>query len=195
MENGSSEGKLIVIVAPSGTGKSTLIKQLKDDFPELKESVSYTTRPLRKGEVHGHNYFYISESEFLKKRDSHEFLEWAKVHSNYYGTSKNFVNEILRSGQNLLLDLDVQGADAMKKYFAEKAHVIFIEPPSLEILSQRLHGRGTEDPAVIEERLSNARREISRKNDYDYLLLNDDFQEAYKKLKGIFLKITQGQNC
>lgn len=187
-------GKLIVIVAPSGAGKSTLIKKLKEEFPQLKESVSYTTRPIRQGEVEGKSYFYIDLSTFQKMKDQSEFLEWAQVHSNYYGTSKKFVEEGLKRGDDLLFDLDVQGADSFKEYFGARAKAIFIAPPNLDTLRSRLRGRGTENTQVINLRLFNASSELDRKNDYDYLVLNDEFEVAYSELKRIVLEILSCTN-
>lgn len=185
-------GKLIVIVAPSGTGKSTMIKRLKLDFPTLVESVSYTTRPQRPGEVHGLSYFFISREEFIAKRDNNEFLEWAEVHGNFYGTSKEFVENCLKEGKHVLFDLDVQGTDSMKLHFQDVANVIFISPPSVEELEKRLRHRGTENTQVINLRLMNARKELLRKEDFDYLIYNDDIEKAYSRLKEITQKILQG---
>lgn len=176
-------GKMIVICAPSGTGKSTLINRLKGDHPELEWSVSCTTRPMRTGEVDGKDYHFILKEDFELQIVKDEFIEWAKVHSNYYGTSKKFVSQGLAEGRKLLFDLDVQGADAMKKIYGSEAHVIFIEPPSVEELEKRLRLRGTDHDHVIVERIENARRELARKHDYDYLILNDDVELAYKGLK------------
>lgn len=192
MNKENFKGKLIVIVAPSGTGKSTMIKRLKIDFPVITESVSFTTRPMRPGEVQGLSYFFISHEEFLKKREQDEYLEWAEVHGNLYGTSKEFVENCLRSGKNLLFDLDVQGTDSLKKYFGEVANVIFISPPSVEELEKRLRHRGTENTQVINLRLLNARKELLRKEDFDYLIYNDDIENAYNRLKEITQKILIG---
>ncbi len=189
MNKDSLSGKLIVIVAPSGTGKSTMIKRLRGDFPSLVESVSYTTRPMRKGEVHGESYFYISREDFIAKRDNEEFLEWAEVHGNFYGTSKKFVEDSLKNGKHLLFDLDVQGTDSMKKYFGAVANVIFISPPSVEELEKRLRHRGTENTQVINLRLLNAQKELLRKNDFDFLIYNDDIENAYTRLKEITQQI------
>lgn len=185
-------GKLIVIVAPSGTGKSTMIKRLKQDIPSIVESVSYTTRPIRPGEIHGLSYFYISREEFIAKRDNNEFLEWAEVHGNFYGTSKAFVEQCLKEGKHVLFDLDVQGVDSMKAYFGDVANVIFIAPPSVEELEKRLRNRGTENTQVINLRIMNARKELERKNDFDFFILNDDIENAYTKLKEIAQKILHG---
>ena len=189
MNNEPVKGKLIVIVAPSGTGKSTMIKRLKIDIPSLVESVSYTTRPIRPGEVHGKSYFFIAREEFLKMREADEFLEWAEVHGNFYGTSKKFVEQSLEEGKHLLFDLDVQGTDSIKKYFGAVANAIFISPPSVEELEKRLRHRGTENTQVINVRLLNAQSELLRKNDYDFLIYNDDIEKAYTKLTEITRQI------
>lgn len=187
-----SRGKIIVIVAPSGTGKSTLIKQLVEDVPQLEWSVSCTTRPRRNGETNGVDYHFMTEKEFLIKKDNNEFIEWAKVHSNYYGTLKEFVDLGLEQGKFLLFDLDVQGCDQMKEIYKDEAQVIFIEPPSVEELEKRLLKRATDNRAVIEERLNNAKKELIRKDDFDFLVTNDDFKRAYKHLKDVVQKIVKG---
>ena len=192
MNKDNFKGKLIVIVAPSGTGKSTMIKRLKQDFPTLVESVSYTTRPQRPGEIHGLSYFFISREEFIAKRDNNEFLEWAEVHGNFYGTSKEFVESCLNEGKHVLFDLDVQGTDSMKLHFGSVANVVFISPPSVEELEKRLRHRGTENTEVINLRLMNARKELLRKDDFDHLVYNDDIENAYERLKEITQKILHG---
>lgn len=182
-------GHMIVICAPSGTGKSTLLNRLKADIPDLVWSVSCTTRPIRSGEVHGKDYYFIKPQTFEQQIADNEFIEWAKVHSNYYGTSKRFVKEGLEKGWKMLFDLDVQGADAMKNIYGDQAQVIFIEPPSIEELEKRLLARGTDSKEVIAERIKNARKELERKEKYDHLILNDDVDRAYQKLKGIVERI------
>ncbi len=191
MNKDSFTGKLIVIVAPSGTGKSTMIKRLKGDFPSIVESVSYTTRPMRTGEVQGVSYNFITKEEFFQRKDYNEFLEWAEVHGNFYGTSKAFVEKSLSEGKHLLFDLDVQGTDSVKNYFGEMANVIFISPPSVEELEKRLRNRGTETTGIINIRLMNAKHELLRKNDYDFLIYNDDIEKAYSNLKEITASILQ----
>lgn len=182
-------GKMIVICAPSGTGKSTLLSRLKADIPDLVWSVSCTTRPMRTGEVHGKDYYFIKQESFQKQIEGDEFIEWAKVHSNYYGTSKRFVTEGLLNNWKMLFDLDVQGADAMKKLYGSEAQVIFIEPPSIEELEKRLLARGTDSLEVIRERVTNARKELQNKDKYDHLVLNDDIDMAYERLKAIVQRI------
>lgn len=178
-------GKLIVICAPSGTGKSTLINQLKADMPFLEWSVSCTTRPIRAGEEDGKDYHFLPLEKFKDQIARNLFIEWAQVHSNYYGTSKIFVDQGLAMGKVLLFDLDVQGADEMKRIYQETAQVIFIEPPSIDELEKRLRSRGTDADKVILERIENARKELVRKNDYDFLIMNDDVQGAYQRLHTI----------
>lgn len=182
-------GRMIVICAPSGTGKSTLLNRLKKDHPELEWSVSCTTRPKRNGETDGIDYHFIEKSDFEKQIAENMFIEWAKVHSNYYGTSQKFVDQGLKLGKNMLFDLDVQGADAMKKLYGAKAQIIFIEPPSVEELEKRLRLRGTDADHVINERVENARKEILRKHDYDHIVLNDDVNQAYERLEKIVKRI------
>jgi len=183
--------QMIVICAPSGTGKSTLLEKLKAEFPRLQWSVSCTTRPMRPGERDGVDYHYITKEKFESLIAENDFIEWAKVHSNYYGTSKKFVQQGLSTGEAMLFDLDVQGADAMKKIYGDQAQVIFIKPPSLDALEKRLKGRGTDSEQVIAERLKNAQSEILRANDYDHLVINDDVTKAYQDLKSIVSKLLE----
>ncbi len=187
-----SDGKMLITVAPSGGGKTTFIKKLKSDFPDLIESVSCTTRHKRPHDLDGDDYYFLSVEQFKKKIENSEFLEWAQVHSNYYGTSKSFVDSEIAKGHDLLFDLDVQGADALKDHYGPKAHVIFIAPPSIEELEKRLRNRKTEKEEIIRERLDTARAEMERKNDYDYYLVNDDLQRAYDEFKEIVMKILEG---
>lgn len=188
-----TRGNIIIIVAPSGTGKSTLIKRLKEEFRDLHWSVSFTTREMRPGEVDGKHYFYISREEFLKKKDQGDFIEWAEVHGNFYGTSLGFVNSKVNNGYSLLFDLDVQGADNMKKQFGDEATAIFIAPPSLDSLRERLHGRGTDSQDVINLRLENAKNELTRQNDYDFVVINDELDKAYKELSDVVRKTLEGK--
>lgn len=184
-----SRGKLIVIVAPSGTGKSTLLERVQGECPTLEWSVSCTTRKIRPGEVDGEDYKFISVKEFLTRKDNNEFVEWAEVHSNYYGTLKTFIDEGLNNGKHLLFDLDVQGCDLMRDIYGDEANIIFIQPPSVEALEGRLRARGTETDETIALRLSNAKSELQRADDFNYKVINDDIDKAYIDLKVIIDKI------
>lgn len=188
----SKRGKLIIIVAPSGTGKSTLIKKLREKFPFLCWSVSTTTRSKRPTEVHGVDYFFTSTEEFKKGIQLNDFVEWANVHGNFYGTSKKFVEQGLSEGKIMLFDLDVQGTDAMLRVFPKDARVIFIAPPSLEILEKRLRERGTENEESIKRRTLNAVDEIKRKNDFEFLVINDNFDQALQDLSSVISQIMSG---
>jgi len=183
----NKEAKLYVVVAPSGAGKSTLVSRIRSDFPHIGWSVSHTSREKRSGEVHGEDYFYISKEDFEEKIKQSFFLEWALVHGQYKGTSKSFIQESLDRDRSLLLELDVQGADDVKAIFPESV-VIFIAPPSFEELERRLRSRKTDSEEQIDIRLSNARKEMSQKDDYDFLIINDDLEVAYKKMYAVFDK-------
>ncbi len=187
-----TRGKAFVFISPSGGGKSTLLKKLRADFPQFKESISCTTRSPRAGEQHGVQYFFIAKEDFEQKIARGDFIEWAKVHENYYGTSKEFVETELRNGSIVLLDIDVQGADAVKRIFGADAHAIFIAPPSFDVLEARLRARGTDSEETIAVRLKNAKGEMARQNDYDYCLINDDLESAYKKLRAQVEKVIAG---
>ena len=180
-----AEGRIIVIVAPSGTGKSVLIRRLKRDLPALRESVSHTTRRRRRGERDGVQYFFVERDEFGRMRDGGAFLEWAEVHGNLYGTSRDFVERELARGSPLLLDLDVQGARALKGVFGGRASTVFVAPPSLAELEARLRKRGTETPESLRVRLENARRELPLRDRFDHSLVNDDLDRAYLELRGV----------
>ncbi len=181
----TDKGKLFIISAPSGAGKTTLIKIVLGLFKELSYSVSHTTRLPRKDELHGLDYYFISQEEFEKKIQQKNWLEWAKVHGNYYGTSKNFVKQNLDKGKNLILDIDVQGALKIMQSGLNMV-TIFIMPPSIEVLSQRLGKRGTDSQKIIATRLKNAKKEIAKKDMYQYVVVNDDFEKAKEELCKIF---------
>ncbi|WP_027720097.1 MULTISPECIES: guanylate kinase [unclassified Desulfurobacterium] len=178
------KGLLIVISAPSGTGKTTLVNMLMRSFPQIEFSISCTTRKPRPGEVDGKDYYFISLEEFERKIEKNELLEWAEVYGNFYGTPKDKVLKALNEGKDVLLDIDTQGALQVKKNYPE-AVLIFILPPSLKELERRLRSRGTEDEETIEKRLLIARRELSLATRYDYIIINDRLQEAFEKLKSI----------
>jgi len=179
-------GCLFVISAPSGSGKTTLVQKLIASFSDLRFSVSYTTRPPRGAERDGVDYHFVTRDEFQEKIRKGEFLEWAEVHGNLYGTSKVETERIRAGGQDILLDVDVQGADQVRKAEPE-AVTMFVMPPSFQVLEERLRGRKQDSPEVIEARLAGARREIDRYRDYHYVLVNDDIEETAELLKAIVL--------
>lgn len=191
---GNTNTRLIVIVAPSGTGKSSLIKKLHNEFNEINWSVSMTTRRKRPAEVEGVDYFFVDQDTFNQGIHHNRFVEWAKVHGNYYGTSKDFVEKGIREGAVLLFDLDIQGTDALIKEYGKYTKAIFIAPPSLQTLEERLINRGTEDEETIKRRIQNAIVELQRKNDYDFLVINDDFDKAYNDLSSIIREILQSRD-
>jgi guanylate kinase len=183
----AKRGKLYIISAPSGSGKTTLIKDILNRLNTLSFSISHTTRAQRKDEQNMIDYFFISKKEFKKKIKNGHWLEWAKVHENYYGTSKEFVTTTLNSGKSLILDIDIQGALQIMKFDLDRV-TIFIMPPSIEVLLQRLKSRGTDSKKVIETRLENAKGEMARKDLYQYVIVNDDLEQAKKELYMIFKK-------
>ena len=175
-----------MISAPSGSGKTTLVQKLIASFSDLRFSVSYTTRTPRGAERDGVDYHFVTRGEFQEKIRSEELLEWAEVHGNLYGTSKPETERIRAGGQDILLDVDVQGADQVRKAEPE-AVTMFVMPPSFEVLEERLRGRKQDSPEVIEDRLAGARREIDRYRDYHYVLVNDGIEETAELLKAIVL--------
>ncbi|RLA63912.1 MAG: guanylate kinase [Epsilonproteobacteria bacterium] len=176
------KGKIIVVSAPSGSGKSTLIKEIKQKFPDILESISTTTRLPREHEENGKHYFFVTKEEFLKQKREDDFIEWAEVHDNFYGTSKTFVETNLSQGNSVLFDIDVQGANNLKALYGDEARVIFILPPSLEELERRLRNRGTETETALNTRLRNARKEMEYKEKADFVLVNDDLEQSKEKM-------------
>lgn len=178
------KNKLFVISGSSGVGKGTVLKQFLDRNPDFVLSVSCTTRCPRQGEIDGVNYFYISKEDFLKSIDNNEFLEWAEFAQHLYGTKKTFVQNCFDNGKNVILEIETTGALNIKKQIPESV-LIFIAPPSLEALEQRLRGRHTEDENAIQKRLSEVKIEIERAKSYDYTILNDNVENAVKALEDI----------
>lgn len=176
---------LFVISAPSGAGKTTLCQRLLTDFPNIRLSISTTTRAPRGKEVHGADYFFTSREDFEKQIRSDCFIEWALVHGNYYGTSKQVIEDSLNSGNSVLLDIDVHGSKSLKNAFGDRCITIFIAPPSIEELENRLRSRGTDSEASIQQRLQNARVEMEHAKSFDFQLLNDDLEKTYLKLREI----------
>lgn len=183
-------GSLIIISGPSGVGKSALTDYVLRTLPNVRFSISYTTRAPRGGETNGVEYFFTNRAEFESLIAGGEFLEWAEVHENYYGTSRSIIDGFLRQGSNVIFDIDVQGARSIKKARPDAVSV-FILPPSFEVLRERLFHRMLDNADVIEKRLKIARDEISCYEDYDYLIVNDDLQNAERE----FAAIVVGASC
>ena len=179
--------KLFVISGSSGVGKGTIIKEFLRKNPEFKLSVSCTTRQPREGEIHGENYFFLSKEEFLACIERNEFLEWAQFSGNMYGTQRPYIEEKLRQGKKLILEIDTQGALNVKKIMPD-AILIFILPPSFEELEARLRGRHTETEEAIQKRLESTKLELENSKFFDYEIINDNIDKAVSKLEEIMCK-------
>ena len=177
-------GTLYIVTAPSGAGKTTLVRAVLEREPGLALSVSYTTRPPRPGEVDGRDYRFVGKEEFLRLRDGGELLEWAEVHGNYYGTSRTWIETQLQQDRDVLLEIDWQGARQVRRMFPH-AVSIFILPPSLEALEARLRGRGTDSEATIARRLAAAREEMRHVEEFDYVIINDRLERAIDELTAV----------
>ncbi len=173
-----------MVSAPSGAGKSSLVNGLLKLEPELKLSISFTTRPPRPGEENGREYHFITADDFLARKNRGEFLEFAEVHGNYYGTSKVLIQEAMRAGTDILLEIDWQGAQQVKKQFPKVAS-IFILPPSIEALEERLNKRGQDSQEVISRRILAAGGEMAHAPDFEYVIINQDFEKALSELVAI----------
>ena len=178
-------GAILVLSGPSGAGKSSLIKKIENEIGEYYFSISTTTRPMREGEVEGVHYHFVSQEEFKQDIEDEHFLEYAKVHGNYYGTSIKPVKKALQVGKLVLFDIDVQGHDAVRSRLGDIMTSVFITTPSLHELKSRLNNRATDATDVIENRIKMAKREIQRISEFDYLIVNDDLNKAAKHLKRI----------
>lgn len=181
------QGMLFVVSAPSGGGKTSLCKEVVKRVPNFEHGVSYTTRKRRPTEVEGQDYHFISKEQFMTMVESDEFVEYAFVHGNYYGTSLNDIARILSSGRNLLIDIDVQGAQQIEERYGDEGVFIFILPPRFDLLRKRLSERKTDSPEEIESRLEKAEEEMRHYQDYDYVVINDDFEVALKELEAIII--------
>lgn len=180
------KGSLFVISGPSGSGKSTICKELEKE-ENIKISISATTRNIRNGEEEGINYYFLSKEEFERKISENAFYEYAKVFNNYYGTLKDKVDDMLKEGYNVILEIDVQGAMQIREQNKD-AVLIFIMPPSEEELIKRLTGRNTESEEQLKIRIETAKEEISYKDKYDYVVINDNLEKAVEEIKEIILK-------
>ena len=184
MSQSAEQGTLYVISAPSGAGKTSLVAAMLEQDSRLGVSVSHTTRPMREGEQDGVNYHFVSRENFEAMIARGDFLEHADVFGNYYGTSQVWVRDTLAKGEDVILEIDWQGAAQVRRLMPECVS-IFIVPPSPEVLRERLTGRGTDEPEVVERRLKEAREECSHAGEFDYLVVNDDFAEALADLLAI----------
>ncbi|HRP75311.1 MAG TPA: guanylate kinase [Rhodocyclaceae bacterium] len=177
-------GTLTIITAPSGAGKTTLVRGLLERDPLVKLSVSYTTRDPRPGEEDGREYHFVDVATFRELRDRGEFLEWAEVHGNYYASSRVWLREQITAGHDILLEIDWQGAQQVRKVFTDAVGV-FVLPPSLDVLEERLRGRGTDSDDVITRRLLAARSEMRHVGEFDYVILNNELRDAIDDLVAV----------
>ena len=176
-----NQGKLIIFSAPSGAGKTTIVKHLLSQDLNLEFSISATSRPKRHTETHGKDYYFLSEEEFRRRIDNDEFLEWEEVyHGTFYGTLKSEVERIRRSGKNVLFDVDVVGGCNIKQYYGKEALAVFVQPPSIDELRNRLILRSTDAVEVIEKRVAKAEYELTFAPQFDCIIVNDDLARAYE---------------
>ena len=177
-------GHLYIVAAPSGAGKTTLVRMLLENDPAIRVSISCTTRAPRPGEEDGREYHFVDVPDFVERVSRGEFLEWAEVHGNYYGTSKSWIEAEMTAGRDVLLEIDWQGAQQVRKAFPQ-AIGVFILPPSLITLKERLSGRGTDSAEVIARRIAAARDEMRHVDEFDYVIINDDLQQALGNLLSV----------
>jgi len=185
------KGKLIIVAGPSGSGKTTIVRHLLSVYPRLAFSISACSRQKREGEMNGEDYYFLSVEQFKEKIDTGDFLEWEQVYpGSYYGTLRSEVERLWQAGRDVIFDIDVKGAMNLKKHYPENAITIFIQPPSLETLEERLKKRKTETPEFFEQRIKKAAEELLYSKQFDKLIENNDLQIAFKeaeKLVGEFL--------
>lgn len=179
-----NQGNLYIVAAPSGGGKTSLVKALVSCLSHIEVSISHTTRAIRPGEIEGIHYFFISQEKFIDMLNNNEFVEHAKVYDKLYGTSVAQIDNRLKQGIDVVLDIDWQGSQQIKRLFPQAVN-IFILPPSLEALKERLHARGQDKPEIIAERMEKAQLEMSHYGEFDYLIINDDFEQAASDLQAI----------
>lgn len=187
------KGKIFAVSAPSGTGKTTIVRSLLAEIPNLVFSISATTRAKRNNERDNADYFFISETEFLDKINNDEFVEWEKVYDYYYGTFKYFIEQNINDGKNIIAEVDVKGALSLKKIYPD-ANLIFIAPPSLDELVDRLTKRKTETKIDLQKRIERAKMELNQKDKFDYLIINEDLEKAKTETKNLILNILSKEN-
>ena len=189
----TGKGEIIVVSAPSGAGKTTIVKQILKQYPEIVFSVSATTRPKRAVETDGVEYYFITENEFIEKIENDKFVEWEKFYDYYYGSFKKSVENCINAKKTILLELDVKGSLSLKKIYPE-AHLIYIMPPSYEELVRRLKARQTENSEDFKKRVERIKMELSLKDQFDYLIENKDLEKAIKETSDLIRKITKQEN-
>ncbi|MBY0369617.1 guanylate kinase [bacterium] len=187
-EQPAPQPRLLIIAAPSGAGKTTLCERLVRENPKIQLSISTTTRAQRPYEQPGVHYHFVSPEAFQKKIDAGDFAEWAEVHGRRYGTDRKVIDQALTAGKHVLFDIDVQGAMNLRKLYGNRTVLVFINPPSLEILEERLRNRKGDSAASIETRLRNAYNELAWKDKFDHQIVNDDLERAYSDLLRIVKK-------
>ena len=185
--------RIIAISAPSGSGKTTIVRKVLKDIPELVFSVSATTRKRRKEEKEGADYYFITENEFKKKIDNNEFIEWEKFYDYYYGTYKNIIDNAVSDGKTIILEVDVKGALSLKKIYPD-AVLIYIVPPSFDELVNRLVKRKTEDEADLQKRIDRAKMELELKDEFDYFVDNTELEKAVIETESLIKKIISKEN-
>jgi guanylate kinase len=185
MNNTTNKGAILLLSGPSGCGKSSLLKEVYKTIDNYYFSISTTTRNIRDGEKDSVDYFFVTKEKFKEDIQNNNFLEWAEVHGNYYGTSLTPITKALDEGKLVIFDIDVQGFEQVIKKFRDITTTVFITTPSLKELENRLYSRGTDNSDVIEKRIANAKDEIEYIDKYDYLIINDDLQTAAKQLTSV----------
>ncbi|MCB9558695.1 MAG: guanylate kinase [Deltaproteobacteria bacterium] len=185
----NERGVLFVISSPSGAGKTTLCRRLMDDFPDLAFSVSFTTRPRRAQEVDGADYHFVDDQTFDEMVAAKAFAEWAPVHGNRYGTSRQTIDQNIEQGKDVVFDIDWQGGTRLKSMYPQDAVMVFVLPPSMDDLAQRLRTRGTDNAATVARRLAKAQDELTHYGEYDYLITNDNLDRAYEELRSIYIAV------
>lgn len=182
--------RMVIIAAPSGAGKSSFVDRITREIPRLRDTVTYTTRPMRTGEAEGRPYHFVSAERFIELRDQGFFVEWAVVHNHLYGTPYDQLEEAWSRDEVIIMDVDVQGAETFKRKFKD-AVSIFILPPSIDELRRRITKRDGEIPADLEIRMKNAQLEIQRASEFDYRIVNDDFDKSYQEFKKIIEELLE----